>query len=215
MYLTQLKLPKTASNAAVISRFLENKYKEHIHLWSMMGVSPEASREFIFRSDMTEDGLRVLVLSPNPLQNVAPEWILQAKAFAPSFEAGQLLQFKVRITPVIDIVQKGARSKRTNLVSHLYLKHEKKIPVSQIIQEAASQWLGGRAANSGFTLLDCVASNYQKFTITEKAHPFEVQSLDIEGVIEVTQPELLIERLISGFGKSKYLGFGLMLVRPV
>jgi CRISPR system Cascade subunit CasE len=213
MHLTQLKLPKAAHAAATISRFLSSRYAEHQIVWELSGAPPEAKREFLFRSDMRPDGLEVLVLSRQPLTAITAPWESQTRLYAPELETGQLLRFKLRMSPTVDRAQAGKRSVRTDLVMelvHSQLRHQS---VAIAAQAAAEQWLRSRAHASGFRLVECIADNYQRLVMVDKGKRITTPSLDVEGLLEITDPTLFLEKQRTGYGKAKFAGMGLMLVR--
>jgi CRISPR system Cascade subunit CasE len=93
--------------------------------------------------------------------------------------------------------------------------------------KAARAWIEEQGRKAGFVLVkkpdadDGVflsASNYDTVRIQRLqgpgyAAPATFGVLDFEGLIEVTDPTLLLSRLADGFGKAKAFGCGLMLIR--
>ena len=93
--------------------------------------------------------------------------------------------------------------------------------------KAARAWIEEQGRKAGFVLMkkpdadDGVflsASNYETVRIQRLqgpsyAPPVTFGVLDFEGLIEVTDPALLLSRLADGFGKAKAFGCGLMLIR--
>lgn len=216
MHLTQLKLVKSPATAATLARFLASKYSEHQVLWELTGAAENAKREFLFRSDVTDDGLTLLVLSKTQLLNIPEPWVSSSKAYTPAFTVGQLLQFKLRVSPTIDKTQPdGARSKREDLVMLKYIELAGETPLAIVADSAAEQWLSSRSDASGFRLIESSASNYQRLSLLEKGTPFKIPSLDIDGVIEITDPAAFLARQAAGFGKTRFAGLGLMLVKPL
>ncbi|MBC8737217.1 type I-E CRISPR-associated protein Cas6/Cse3/CasE [Paraburkholderia sp. UCT31] len=215
MHITQLRLAKSAEAASSIAQFLSSKYGEHQLLWELAGRSQSATRDFLYRADLTDAGLELLVLSKQPLNAVRAPWTAKVKPYQPDFREGQLLNFKLRAAVTVDKAQEGKRSQRKDLVMEKYREFEGRVPVQQVAQMAASQWLSARSENAGFRLVDSAASNYHCVTIREKEQPFKVPVLDMEGTLEVTNPESFLARHLAGFGKTRFAGMGLMLVRPV
>lgn len=92
--------------------------------------------------------------------------------------------------------------------------------------KAALAWIEGQGRKAGFSLVDkpegdgmfCSASNYETVRVPrlqgpKYAAPATFGVLDFEGMIEVTNPALFLERIAGGFGKAKAFGCGLMLIR--
>jgi CRISPR system Cascade subunit CasE len=92
--------------------------------------------------------------------------------------------------------------------------------------KAAQAWIDGQGRKAGFSLVEKTegdgvffsASNYETVRVPRLqgpiyAAPATFGVLDFEGMIEVTNPALFLERLAHGFGKAKAFGCGLMLIR--
>lgn len=215
MYLTQLKLTKSPATAPLLARFLSSRYVEHQMVWELTGAPADAKRTFLFRADVTTSGLELMVLSAEPLAAIEAPWEARSRVYNPSFRVGQLLNFKLRMSPTVDRARKDQRSVRTDLVMECLKDFGGKSTVRVAAQAAAQQWLETRAEAAGFRLVECVASNYQRIVMQEKgAAIVRVPSLDIEGMLEITDPALFLSRQCSGFGKTRFAGLGLMLVRP-
>jgi CRISPR system Cascade subunit CasE len=214
MYMTQLKLQKSVAAAPLIAQFLSSKYAEHQVLWNLAGRSKDARRDFLYRTDVTENGLELMFLSKEPFKEVAEPWVARVKEYQPAFREGQLLQFKLRASVTVDRARAGKRSERTDLVMEKYRELDGKVPVLTVAHAAAEQWLTARGENSGFRLIESSASNYQRITVLEKERPFKIPALDMEGIIEITDPKAFTTRQQTGFGKTRFAGLGLMLVKP-
>lgn len=215
MYLSQLKLLKSRESAAAIARFHLSKYSEHQVLWELAGAGDNSKRDFLYRADTTPEGITVLVLSTKPFSAVKSPWLENSKPYDPAFAAGHLLQFKLRVSPTFDKAMPGKRSERQDLVIAKYLELEGNSPISIVAPAAAEQWLRSREENSGFRLVESTASNYQRLTLLEKEQEYKIPSIDIEGILEVTDPTLFKAKQATGYGKSRYAGMGLMLVKAL
>jgi CRISPR system Cascade subunit CasE len=49
--------------------------------------------------------------------------------------------------------------------------------------------------------------------MVDKGKRITTPSLDVEGLLEITDPTLFLEKQRTGYGKAKFAGMGLMLVR--
>ncbi|PNG50452.1 MULTISPECIES: type I-E CRISPR-associated protein Cas6/Cse3/CasE [unclassified Variovorax] len=213
MQLTHLTLPRTRESVAAYSRLVANKYVEHQALWSMLQARPDASREFLYRTEITDDGLEVYVLSPKALSPEGP-WRARTREYAPKVRAGQLVGFSLRVSPTEDKAQGlNARSKRVDMVMDRYQAAGGEVDVQTIAQGVAADWLERREESSGFRVVDCSAGNYRRFDVTKRGqHMTKLSYLDITGTLEVQDPARFLTKLATGYGKAKFAGCGLMLL---
>lgn len=79
--------------------------------------------------------------------------------------------------------------------------------------KAAINWVRNRGPANGFELVACQATAYRWNALPEKSRTAGFSSMDFEGTLTVTDPELYIPRLFQGFGPSKAFGCGLMLIQ--
>jgi CRISPR system Cascade subunit CasE len=92
----------------------------------------------------------------------------------------------------------------------------------------ARRWLDAQGLKKGFQIPQDVANNEDgmhvgpvrvntyKVTNVERGKrgsPLSIGVLDIEGVLEVSDPDLLLTSIIQGFGRAKAFGCGLMLLK--
>jgi CRISPR system Cascade subunit CasE len=215
MYLSQLKLPKLVETVGLISRFNENKYTEHQVLWDFLGDSPDEKRTFLYRIDKKPEGIEILLLSEKVPTRFPRPWHVITKPFEPNFQKGQRLGFRMRMASTYDKPVAGQRGQRMDLVMSCYADRGGAITQSEAAQIAAERWLNSRAESAGFRLTEVTASGYTRHVLRKRGHPFTVPMMDLDGQLEVVDPEKFIQNLGSGFGKEKFAGCGMMLVRKV
>lgn len=216
MFLTRLRLPNSPDSAAERARFLRSKYHEHQVLWELTGAPAEAKRDFLYRVDIQDNGLSVLVLSKEPFTAIRAPWHAEMKAYEPTFNAGQVLGFQARVSLTKDIaVEEGKRSRPVDLVMRRYHEQGACVPVRDVGLEAAQEWLEARASGSGFRLLNLSFEGYDRYTLVKRGRAFIVPVSDLTGVLEVTDPELFRTKQAQGYGGQKFAGLGLMMVRRV
>lgn len=214
MYFSHLVLPRAPEAAMLYSRLVANPYVEHQVLWDMLDAAPDAKRDFLYRSDQTDKGLEIYALSRTPLAPPKP-WLARTRSYDVGFKNGQVLQFSLRISPVYDkALGSGKRSVRKDLVMERYAAAEGERSVQDVAQGAAQEWLQARAQSSGFQLLDATASNYQRVVMYKRGAPLGKQPrLDVNGLLMVRDPQLFAQKLSQGYGKSRFAGCGLMLLK--
>lgn len=88
---------------------------------------------------------------------------------------------------------------------------------------ALEKWLTEKGATNGFTvtrdnkrkLLRFQAEGYRWHALSKKGRTAGFSSVDFDGEIEVSDPDLLTKALFSGIGPAKGFGCGLMMVKRV
>lgn len=100
------------------------------------------------------------------------------------------------------------------------LPHEKRPHVATLIQEAGLEWIVAKGKECGFFVVQSGtrADGYQQHQFFKKkgAKPVMYSTLDFDGILTVTEPEVFTEKcLFEGIGPAKGFGCGLMLVRRV
>ncbi|MDP0562633.1 MAG: type I-E CRISPR-associated protein Cas6/Cse3/CasE [Candidatus Endonucleobacter sp. (ex Gigantidas childressi)] len=109
---------------------------------------------------------------------------------------------------------------RQNLLCHKDFStreghHDLKRQLDRAIDEGATQWLVKRGEANGFTIDSLQTTGYQWRALPEKGRSAGFSSLDYEGVLTVSDPQLLCDMLKKGIGPSKAFGCGLMMVKRV
>lgn len=80
---------------------------------------------------------------------------------------------------------------------------------AELEQLAGETWLEKKAENNGFKVLSVIADGYQQHHFKKRG--IKISTLDFQGVLEVTEPELFIrEALYKGIGPAKAFGCGLL-----
>jgi CRISPR system Cascade subunit CasE len=82
---------------------------------------------------------------------------------------------------------------------------------AELEQFAGEKWLVERAEKNGFKLLSVIAHGYQQHHF--KRRKIKISTLDFEGILEITDPELFKNALFKGIGSAKAFGCGLMLIK--
>lgn len=218
MYLTQLTLPFTHETQELLARFVRNRYEQHQMLWGLTGASPDAKRDFLYRADVIEGGLRILVLSSKPFERIDEPWVARIAEYRPAFEAQQRLAFRLRFSPMVSLATKrGERGSLTNLVEQIRRDCTTERTLEGIVNEATHRWLGARAEAAGFALNEYVSSNYQNASAVQhrSQNRYLVPSIDVEGVLTITDPETFLTKQTQGIGRARHAGCGLLLTKPI
>jgi CRISPR system Cascade subunit CasE len=122
--------------------------------------------------------------------------------FLAQLRQGQEWRFRLRANPTRNKKQSGAPKGRGVVYPYVRIDDQK-------------QWLETRAPKHGFALknFELVNQDISKFRRLEETVTLHVATF--EGTLRIEEPDLLREALISGIGRAKAYGCGLLtLARP-
>ncbi len=228
--------PATALRALLVPRDdSERLAAGHRLVWTLFGDNPDRTRDFLWRE--AEPGLFYLLSARQPRDEHGLFELDDPKLFSASFSAGMELHFVLRANATVARGAGGARSKPCDVVMDaLYAvpQAERASVRWAVTQRAGREWLEGQGAKAGFRLASGVndegdydedeagsalsrsclrVTSYQALRLPRGGKPARIGVLDLEGTLEVTDPELFAVALERGFGRAKAFGCGLMLVR--
>jgi CRISPR system Cascade subunit CasE len=197
----------------------------HTHrlVWSLFADCASRKRDFLWREDggNTWHSTTFLVLSQRMPEDHNNLFAIEAKPFAPRLRAGQRLGFRLRASPTANVPAAGRRGQRKDPVA-LALS---KLPASErprrryeVLQEEGRRWLAKQASRAGFMLPPSapllVDGEAHHALVRADGRPIRFPVLELEGVLEVSDPDRFVAALGHGFGRAKAFGCGLMLIRP-
>jgi CRISPR system Cascade subunit CasE len=237
MFLSRVELTPSAAEREAFWRDISKPYNAHQALWKLLGRAPEQKREFLFCAEPTNARVSFLVLSREaPAEDGEGVWVVDAKRFNPTLGVGQRLGFRLRASPVVS--RKGARHdvvmdrKRAMKAAGSVMETE-----PDLVRQAGLAWLQRQSARAGFKLADADLARigdggllegagqpqvalrvdgYQQHRLRsgpKHAEMIRFSTLDFEGLLEVTDPVVFLEKVKTGFGPQKAFGCGLMLLR--
>lgn len=228
MYLSSVRVDLNALTREQLFDVLEGgAYTAHQLLWTLFADTSEGERPFLFRQEMEEaangksQGLpRFYVYSTRRPEAVAGLDV-QCKPFAPQLAKGEHLAFRLRANPTVaKPAGEGQRSHRADVLMNARKPFFPGERTSQAcvdaMEIAARDWLAERAARFGFELPmapEVGAYRQHELKKSDRRDPIRFSSVDYEGLLEVTDPGLLIEKLSQGIGRSKAFGCGLLMLR--
>ncbi len=233
LYLSRARLRAARGEAlsAIAPLLIPNDPKQqagHAHrvLWLLFQDIPDAKRDFLWRDE--GDG-KYMILSQRPPTDPLHVFDLDTKTFEPDLKAGDLLSFSLRANPVVARKQartaavlerhgQRARGQKVDVVMDAL----KSVPPQKragardaIAAKAGTEWLEKQGAASGFKLASPpLVDGYTQHPVERRrGRPAGFSVLEMSGVLEVSDPQLFVERLAKGFGSAKAFGNGLMLIR--
>jgi CRISPR system Cascade subunit CasE len=188
-------------------------YTMHRLVWGLFPRDEKATRDFLFRLDDREDAKILLVVSKR--MALRPTWAknFQTKPYQPVLKVGQRLAFKVRANPV---VRGKIDKKRHDVVMHAKRKDSSKELLDQeVIQNASDAWIRKCGARSGFEVLPetLLADSYRQQLIFDGRREIRISTVDLSGILTVSNPTALTASLATGIGSSRSFGCGLLLLR--
>lgn len=236
MFISRLTLKPEVGQIQLLKQMGRNKYQLHQLLWHLFEETSARSDEsgkqladFVYRVDYPEKQLLVHIVSHREPQNRDGIWDISSKAYVPEIMSGQVLQFHLRVNPTISLYGRE-KNQRHDVLMHAkkLLKDElKKVggrepeveEIWQVTQDAARQWLTKREEHIGVTIDTdhLIIDNYQQERVAteSKENAIRYSTVDLQGILTVTDSERFEKALFNGIGKSKAFGCGLLLVRRV
>lgn len=118
-------------------------------------------------------------------------------------QSGQVWRFRLRANPVQNsFKEKNETSGRGKIFAH-------------VTQQQQMQWLTDRAQVCGFSLdenaFNVVHTEWKKFR-KAKGNEVILRSADFEGILTISDAEIFRNTLLSGIGRAKAYGCGLLTV---
>lgn len=244
LYLSRVMLKRDPAIDALARQLLPDDKGSRAHaahrlVWSLFAGDAEKKRDFLFREMSIGKGLSsgrisFLVLSHEAPGLEHPLLDIETQTFAPLLKAGDRLGFSLRANPTHQSRERGEGGKTVRQdvvmkVLHDVPKEERGERRPALIQQAGYQWLSGQATRSGFRLLAQPGADtededddsllridgYEQWRFARIGRNGRISVLEFDGVLEVTEPELLLARIASGFGRARAFGCGLMLIRRI
>ncbi|TQV82459.1 type I-E CRISPR-associated protein Cas6/Cse3/CasE [Exilibacterium tricleocarpae] len=229
MYLSEVSVTGLDMDSPhfVLSMMDGKQYKQHQWLWHLF--QSETERKFLYRektgAQQTSPGVyqRSNLPSFYVLSTVAPQAHLKyvtvkTKSFSPSLSKGRRLFFHLRANPVVRKKRDGYKhSQKCDVLMDAKRQVSGSEPAWPAMEASAKSWLVAQGEKKGFApdLNSLAVQQYQQHLLPKKGAPKPItfSSVDYQGLLAVTDPELFVAELGKGFGSAKAFGCGLMLIR--
>lgn len=221
MFLSRITLDHKA-DALAVAQILRDEYRLHQSIWSLFTDHPDRERDFLYRLEHAQN-TQIYALSDREPAGDTP-WRIETRIFDPALKRGEGLRFRLRANPVVSRKGGDGKSRRHDVV--MDLKKQSRSPqhvgngngtVQQrdLIQEAGFAWLARKAEASGFEVQphQVACESYTQHRLNKKGREVRLSSIDFQGLITVTDPDLFREAVFRGIGPAKGFGMGLMLLR--
>ena len=212
MYLSRITLHTGQLSPAQLLHLVDRgEYVMHQWLWDLFPGGKE--RQFLYRREELQGAFRFFVLSQErPAES--DTFTIECRSFAPELCTGQQLCFNLRANPTIcksgkrhDLLMDAKRQVKEQVEPRDIWAHQ---------QQAALAWLTRQGEQSGFSLAETVVDAYRQQQIRREKSRQTIQfsSVDYTGMLVVNDPALFLQRLASGYGKSRAFGCGMMMIKP-
>lgn len=214
----------------------------HRLVWTLFADGPERERDFLWRE--ADPGLFYCLSSRLPEDRHGLFDVDAPKPFAPELSAGDRLGFALRVNATRSrggrpqtAEQRGIRGKPCDIVMdalHSTPGEARAEARQRLLVPVAHEWLSRQGERHGFTLPQLSSPRTEADPDDVEDGPFHVRSyrvlnidrgrrakalragvLDLEGVLEVRDPDSFVQAVRQGYGRAKAFGCGLMLVRRV
>ena len=190
----------------------------HHLMWSLFGDRTGRPRDFLWR-EMAHGTFFVLSARPpedrHGLFEIAPP-----KMFEPDLVDGDRLRFSLRANPVVRRRDPHRdRSVKHDVVMDALRDIEESGRAARrlaAIQERGFAWLKRQGELAGFAVTQAAVrvDGYEQHGFARKGGPpMSFSTLDFDGVLTVTAPNVFLSAIVAGFGSAKAYGCGLMLIR--
>jgi len=206
---------------------LQGPYADHQWLWRWFPAAAGTARDFLFRRHDAAGLPRFYAVSARPPVELGGAWHVQTREYAPAVQPGDAFSFELRANPTVRHGRDG-KSKRHDVVMEAKkrLLSEQGLqrwaewtatsrPVQQsLVQEACTDWLMRRGQALGFELQResvQVEAYQQRRERADESLGFS--SVDISGILRVTDAPAFGQALRTGIGSAKAFGCGLLLIR--
>ena len=219
--------PTVGAERDAAQQRLDGPYADHQWLWNWFPSENDTRRDFLFRRREVDGLPRYYVVSSRAPVKAADSWHMQSRDYAPELAIGDQLQFELRANPTVRHGHDG-KSKRHDVV----MNAKKKLLAERGLTRWAdwegadrpsfdavalppcTAWLQRRGEALGFAPdLSTLTIEGQEQCRDQSRQDLRFTSVDLTGLITVTDPGAFRTALMSGVGSAKAFGCGLMLVK--
>ena len=195
----------------------------HRLMWTLATPETQAAcpsgAAFLWRE--IERGEKFYLLGPRPVET-SPFFTVETKPYMPQFAPGDMLAFELRVNPTVARRSGEARrSARSDVVMDRLRAQEASGATRETraarrdaaAHEAVRDWLARIGERDGFVLHALRLDSYRVESVARRGGAARFGVCDLGGVLEVTDGEAFRARVLTGFGRAKAFGCGLMLLR--
>ncbi len=215
-----IRLAEDAAPAPQFWKGLGDPYKIHSMIWDLFSDGTPRSRNFLYRVDFEGGKPDIITVSKWAPEDETGIWKIETKLYAPFIRGGDRFVFRVRVNPIVTRRDESGKQRRHDVVmdaqKRLTQEGESGWTQQDLIQNEGGAWLDSRGPKNGF-LLDAVrAREYRQLRFDKPGapRPLAITTMDLEGILTVTEPKKFTPMLREGLGPAKGFGCWLMLIKP-
>jgi CRISPR system Cascade subunit CasE len=184
-------------------------YGLHQWVWEVCKEDKQCPQ---YRFDLRDKGFTLYVLSETTPIVTNPGLTLETKDYHPIPKAGDVVEISLRANPTVNTHDVTGKMHRHDVVMHAKRKGTL-TPGEDPVQSSVTAWWQRQGDRCGFKPSQVACSRYTRVRDYYKGLDFH--TVDIQTVVQVTDPALFQSMLMTGIGKSKSFGAGLVVARKV
>lgn len=206
------------------SEYLRNGYFIHQQIWNLVRQNPLQTRDFIFHIeyDAYKNVKHILLLSPNIIRSNSTFSVSYVE-YNPLLSQTEEFRFKLRANPIVKRKINNKQKEFNIIINAIEEQKQQGIylldtSLDEFIYDVGMEWLIRKGKQHGFTVKHREISIGDRLEYQIKANTkpeFVIRTLDFDGILEVTDPELFKTTLFKGIGSAKAFGCGLLLIKRV
>lgn len=225
MYFSRIELNRSGAGVAqLLKKMSADDYRHHQFIWQLFkGVDV---RDFIYRREDAGNWPRYYTVSAREPSDSDGLWTIETKPYAPKIDEGVKLAFSLRVNPVVTRKNDSGKGVRHDVVmdrkrqlGFKTLPKTERPALQEVMRDAGLTWLGQRAHRYGFSFEEGLVTvdgyEQHKSVKPNGDRPINFSTLDLGGVLTVTNARAFEQALFSGIGPSKGMGCGMLMVRRI
>jgi CRISPR system Cascade subunit CasE len=216
-HLSRVTLRQDPAISAIVNLIAPDRgdavHAGHHLTWSLFNRGQESQcREFLFRE--AGRGEFYVLSEVRPTANAVLD--VETRELPLVFKEGDRLAFQLRANPTI---KRG--NTRIDVVMrelHVLAPDVRRQRRAEIVQTATMAWLQRQGETRGFAVDEqtFIAESYTQHRIARRAaRPISISTVDLSGILTVTDPTAFAEAVRRGIGSARAYGCGLILVRTL
>ncbi len=219
MYFSKVKIKENAKGSLDFYELFRHDYRLHQSIWQFFADHPDRQRDFLYRIEQDSNLPVIYIVSARKPDANLSLWDVECKEYDPKLKEGMHLAFALRVNPICTKRDENNKQHRHDVImeAKTCLKREGQAikSLAVLVQEEGSKWLAVRSERYGFTINSNLirVDGYQQHRFFKGKGNFS--TVDFNGVLTVTEPELFMEILYKGIGPAKAFGCGLMMVKRI
>lgn len=194
---------------------LIDPYQMHKRIWETLPHDPNANRDFLFRSDVSNGVVRLLMLSERiPISSCDMQW--RTTELSPTFLSHGAYRFRLRANPT--------RRCKSYDIERGVEKHRR---FALLGKDEVREWFLRKFSDAGCEIRPIIEEDGNEVLDLETTPPKRlhftkcarnrgvVYSAEASGTLFVRDEAAFRKAFDTGIGPAKGFGFGLLLLQPI